>query len=110
MNIAKFKRTTEDEKIVISYLPVLGWTTGNDTRKEAMVPGPENTVGSGSIYACTSQYIIEEYGTVIKLLFDWEVKADIIQEEEANSETGEIDSYFIYTPFDSLIEGTIWED
>ena len=111
MNVAKFKKTIEDEKIVISYLPVFGWTTGSDLRKEAMVPGPEDTVYAGSIYPVTSQFMIEQYGQISKILPDYEVQADVIQEEERNSETGEIDSYYLYTSFSNLIEGiTEWAD
>lgn len=94
MIITKFKKTEED-KVYISYLPVLGWLEAN-LRKDAMVPGRENTIGAGSLYSVVSEYIIQEYGIVQKFLFDEEIEHDILQEEEDNSEIGNIESYYIY--------------
>lgn len=95
MLVLKFKKITEEKKVIISYLPVLGWFEAK-SRKDAMVPCQEGSNYAGSLYSYASDYIIDKFGIAEKFLYNDEIETDIVLEEESDT-AFEIDSYYIYT-------------
>lgn len=87
MIFAKFYKLSDSDKLIISYVPVLGWKELNNTMV-AMVPSGKGTIDAGYLFPVISETIVDTYGH-IQSYYDDFIEYDIQHEYHNNNQLEE---------------------